>query len=225
LRGFFITFEGIEGSGKSTQVRLLAQHLDMKSYNVDTTREPGEGAIGEEIRNILLHQSNHQMDPLTELFLLIADRNQHVIELIKPSLNEGKIVICDRYIDSSVAYQGFGRGISLDLIHALNLKAIDDVLPDVTYVLDLDVQKSVNRSQTRLIQQDMFEEEGRFEMEHLHFHNKVRQGYLHLAERNPGRIKVFNSDTDVSELAERICDDVMKRITKSELEKREKNDV
>jgi dTMP kinase len=204
LSGFFISFEGIEGCGKSTQARLLAGALKSKGYSVVLTREPGNGEIGDKIRQILLSTETQKLDPLTEMLLLAADRNQHVKDVIKPALENGFIVICDRYLDSSVAYQSFGRGIPIQKVKTLNEMATSGLKPHLTFIIDLDVRDSLLRSRDRLLQQEMFQKEGRFEEESLNFHCAVRTGYLKLSRRHPERMVVIDGTSDIQSIFERI---------------------
>lgn len=204
-QGIFITFEGIEGCGKSTQIRLLDDYLRGRGYRVLMTREPGHGDFGQSIRAMLLGGDAAKMDALTELFLLEADRSHHVKRLIQPALNDGNLVICDRFSDSSLAYQGYGRGISIDFISRLNQEATCGVLPDLTIILDLDARLSIERSQIRLRQQDLFDKEGRFEREGIDFHQRVREGYLKIAHADPRRYHVFDGSLDIDVLSHQIA--------------------
>jgi dTMP kinase len=213
LSGIFITFEGVEGCGKSTQVELLVNRLVQMGHDVVKTREPGGGGMGEEIRDILLRRSSHRILPLTELFFLAANRSQHVAHLIKPALGKGTIVVCDRYIDSSVAYQGYGRGIPVQFVESVNGKAIQNLIPHLTIVIDMDAQISLNRSQLRLKQQDLFEKEGRFETEHIQFHNRVRDGYLSIAKDNSERVILVDGNSTISKISEEIWCHVTSKFT------------
>ncbi|MGB3976186.1 MAG: dTMP kinase [bacterium] len=211
VKGCFITFEGIEGSGKTTQIKLLSEQLVKSGYQVVVTREPGDGEIGSRIRELLLSVSS-SLDALTELFLLAADRTRHVIEVISPALEKGKIVISDRYTDSSVAYQGFGRGLPLDFVNKVNDLATNGLYPDLTIVLDIDPTISLERSRSRLRQQNMFEAEGRFERENMSFHQRVRQGYLNIARMQPHRFVVLDAASGVFSLSERVLKIIMNMI-------------
>ncbi|MBN1356393.1 dTMP kinase [bacterium] len=213
MSGFLITFEGIEGCGKSTQVRLLETRLRGEGYRIVATREPGDGSLGEGIRDILLRRSSSAIAAMTELFLLVADRTQHVREIIRPALDENCIVISDRFGDSSMAYQGYGRGIDLDFIELLNNRATDNLVPDITFVLDMDAVTSLNRSQSRLMQQNLFEKEGRFEEENILFHQKVRAGYLDLARKHTDRIVLMDGTLEIAVAAQRIWNEVHERIS------------
>lgn len=174
-----ITFEGIEGSGKSTQIRLLEEHLRGLGWQVVVTREPGGCRIADAIRHILLDPDNTQLASTAELLLYAAARAQHVAEVIRPALTQGAIVLCDRYIDATVAYQGYGRGLDLGLIEELNRLASDGVQPNLTLLFDLPVEEGLNRARSR--NEHAVVNEGRFEAESLAFHRRVRDGYLALA--------------------------------------------
>lgn len=176
-----ITCEGIEGSGKSTQILLLAAHLRSQGKEIVVTREPGGCPIADEIRRILLDPSNVELSARAELLLYAAARAQHVEEVIRPALGKGAIVLCDRYIDATVAYQGFGRGLDLPLIAQLNLVASGGLLPDLTLLFDLPVEIGLNRARAR--NAVALEDEGRFEAESLAFHQRVRAGYLQCASQ------------------------------------------
>ena len=214
MRGFFITLEGVEGCGKSTQIRLLSEQLKRAGFSVITTREPGEGVVGERIRNILLATSSGELQALTEFFLLLADRRQHVKTFIEPAVESGSVVICDRYIDSSSAYQGSGRGLSAEFIRNLNDIATDNLKPDLTLLLDMDSSTGLGRSKERLKQLNMFEEEGRFEVESSAFHRRVREGYLQLAAENPERFSIVNADRDMDVIARDIWEIVKNRFNR-----------
>ena len=175
----FITFEGIEGSGKSTQIQMLKEFFEKKSLKAFFTKEPGSSEIGKEIRSILLNKENN-IYPQTEIFLIFADRVQHVQEIIKPNLNEGKIVVSDRYYDSSVAYQGQREGISKIEIYEL-IENLDLPTPDITFLLDLPANVGLKRAKNRASLD-------RFESEEISFHEGVRQYYLDLHEQNLERI-------------------------------------
>jgi len=183
-KGLFITFEGIEGSGKSTQVRLLVQYLKERALPYITTREPGGTVIAEAIRSILLNPEYAEMKPETELMLYCASRAQHTGELILPTLAEGKIVICDRYYDSTYAYQGAARDLDEQLIDTLTRFATYGRSPDVTFLLDLPVETGLSRIKQRTLD--------RLELEKAEFHHKVRQQYLSIANKCRDRYVVLN---------------------------------
>ncbi len=196
-RGLFITFEGVEGCGKSTQITLLHQYLESLRYDVEETREPGGTPIAEAIRDVLLSPDNASMSPVTELLLYEAARAQHVAERIRPALAAGRIVLCDRFSDSTTAYQGAGRGLSGEALRVLHAIATGDVCPDLTLVLDVPAQVGLARA-TRGGAPD------RIEQESLAFHERVRAGYLRLAEAEPGRIKVVDGTRPVGEVSSAI---------------------
>lgn len=186
----FITFEGGEGSGKSTQIALLAQVLRSLGYRVLTVREPGSSAIGESIRSTLLDPVNAGMSPRAELLLYEAARAQVVDEIIRPALEEGAVVLADRYYDSTTAYQGFGRGLRLDDIEPLNLFAVGGLVPDRTIVLDLPADEGLRRARDT-------GQPDRLEQEALAFHERVREGFLDVALTEPERVRVVDATLDV----------------------------
>jgi dTMP kinase len=186
----FITFEGIEGCGKSTQARLLKAFLERRGFDVLVTREPGGSPIGEQIRQILLDPVNSGMVPLAELLLYEASRCQHVEAVIKPALEEGRAVICDRFFDASTAYQGYARGLGIRMVGELNLVATGGRKPDLTIVLDLPVDVGLRRLGKNL---------DRIEREAVEFHERVRQGYLRIAEEEPDRVKVVNAAATIDD--------------------------
>ncbi len=176
----FITFEGCEGVGKSTQIRLLAEELGRRKVPCVVTREPGGSRIAESIRRIILDAGNSDMDDLCELFLYLAARAQHLKDIVRPALAEGKVVICDRYIDSTFAYQGYGKGLDADMVEALNRAAIGDLIPDLTIFLDLPPERAFMRKGGP-------DREDRLELMAQSFHEKVYAGYLEISRRAPER--------------------------------------
>jgi len=192
----FISFEGIEGSGKTTQVELLIHVLKVKGYECLATREPGATKIGHKIRGILLDAANSDMLPLTELLLYEADRAQHVHEVIKPSLAAGKVIVSDRFFDATTAYQGYARGYDLALIQQIHQIVLGGLRPDLTLILDLPVQVGLERAWQRIHSRSGDLPEDRFEKEALAFHERVRQGYLTLARDEPKRFRVIDADRD-----------------------------
>ena len=176
----FITFEGCEGVGKSTQIRLLAEELGRRKVPCVVTREPGGSRIAESIRRIILDAGNSDMDDLCELFLYLAARAQHLKDIVRPALAEGKVVICDRYIDSTFAYQGDGKGLDADLVEALNRAAIGDLIPDLTIFLDLPPERA-------FVRKGGPDREDRLELMAQSFHEKVYAGYLEISRRAPER--------------------------------------
>lgn len=192
----FITFEGIEGSGKTTQIRHAADFLMAADQRCRITKEPGGTAIGRQIRSILLDPENRDIHSVTELLLYAADRNQHVQELIRPALADGQTVICDRFHDSTVVYQGYARSLDMGLIEDLHARLLADLRPDMTFVLDLDPAIGLKRAWQQVSQGDRTNRETRFENEALSFHQKVRAGYLELARREPARFIVVDAAQD-----------------------------
>lgn len=193
MRGRFITVEGIEGSGKSTQLSLLADHLRSRGRAVTMTREPGGTAIGDQIRRILLDPANKALDPAAELLLYAASRAQHLREVILPGLSDGHMVLCDRFSDATMAYQGYGRGLDRDMILALDRIVTTGLRPELTLLLDIDVAAGLRRAQGRNSSSGL-EHEARFENEAMAFHQRVRDGYLAAARLEPGRIRIVNAD-------------------------------
>jgi len=191
-----ISFEGIEGSGKSTQVKLLGDYLVTKGHKVLTTLEPGGTNIGAKIRNLLLEPQNH-MDPLTELILYYASRAQHVREVIYPAILGNTVVITDRFTDSTVAYQGYARGIDLSIIQALDEIVVPGLKPFLTFLLDLDVEEGLRRNRHA-------QKEDRFEMETIEFHTRVRKGFLQIAAEEPERIKVLDASLSAEEVSREV---------------------
>ncbi len=199
----FITFEGIEGSGKTTQIATVAEFLRRQGHDVLTTREPGGCPIADAIREILLHPANNALVDRAELLLYAAARAQHVAEIIQPALKSGRIVLCDRYTDATLAYQGYGRGLRLNLIEELNTLACADCQPNLTLVLDMPHEIGLQRALQRNSVENMTEE-GRFEQESLDFHQRVREGYLALAKNAPQRIQVIDATGTPGKVSERL---------------------
>ena len=192
--GLLVTFEGIEGSGKSTQIALTRTYLEGKGHSCLVTREPGGAPLGEEIRNFLLDKGDLRIDPLTELFLIEADRTQHMAEIIKPALEEGRMILCDRFTDATLAYQGYGRGVDMALIEEMNRQATGGLIPHCTILLDCSVEVGMGRAQG----------EDRFEREDHLFHQRVREGYLLIAQQEPQRVKVISGEGDQETIQEEI---------------------
>ncbi len=192
MGGAFITFEGIEGSGKSTQIALLAEFLTSQGRKVLLTREPGGTLIGDQIRKILLDPANKALDATSELLLYAASRAQHLTEVIRPALKAGRIVLCDRFSDATLAYQGYGRGLDREMIRALDRMVTGEMRPDLTLLLDIDTTTGLARAHGRNSSSGL-EGEARFENEELAFHTRVRQGYRALAAEEPDRIRVVDA--------------------------------
>ncbi|XXJ19546.1 dTMP kinase [Desulfovibrio caledoniensis] len=200
----FITFEGIEGTGKSTQIARVREYFEAKGREVFQTLEPGGSRIGRDLRKMLLHVDNKEITPITELFLYLADRAQHVGQVIRPELEAGKVVLCDRFADSTIVYQGYGRGLDTVMLRELNEVAVDGLWPDLTIVLDIDPEVGLKRATLRNIEDGKAKEEGRFEAEHLSFHNRIREGYLTWAAFNRERMRVVNASGTPDEVFAQI---------------------
>ena len=203
MRGLFISFEGIEGSGKTTQISMLSDHLLARGRSVRLTREPGGTLIGDRVRKILLDPANAALDPRAELLLYAAGRAQHLAELIRPALGDGTIVLCDRFSDATIAYQGFGRGLDKDLIGNLDRLVTGGMRPDLTVLLDIDASTGLARARGRNSRHGL-QEEARFENERLPFHERVRRGYLELAKQEPGRFRVVDASKQPEEIQKEI---------------------
>jgi len=193
MKGLFISVEGTDGAGKSTQIDMLLAHLKAKGVDVIYTREPGGTYISEKIRNIILDTDNEGMTGECEALLYAASRAQHVREKIVPALKAGKMVICDRYVDSSIVYQGVARGLGIDEVRAINDFAIGGVMPDITLFFDLTVEESVKRKKN-------MGSLDRIEKESFDFHKKIYEGYVALAENDPERIKRIDASKSVEEV-------------------------
>ncbi len=207
MKGVFISIEGIEGTGKSTQAGLLAEHLRGQGLPVVQTLEPGGTPIGLKIRELLLSLESAGMDSVVELLLYNASRVQHIREVIIPALGRGAVVITDRFSDSTVAYQGFGRGIDLKLIDSLDAIGTNRLRPDLTILLDIDVE-------TGLMRNRHINKRDRLELEDVRFHEEVRKGFLRIAAGEPDRIRIVDCSTGVEEVHRRIsvlADDFIKR--------------
>jgi dTMP kinase len=201
-RGLFFTFEGIDGCGKTTQVRLFANYLRRQGIPFLVTREPGSTKLGEGIRKLLLPRASAGMDPRTEVLLYFASRAQNVSENILPALAEGRVVVCDRFTDASIAYQGYGRGLDLRFIRRLHDFACQELKPARTFVVDIDPRTSVRRAQRR--NTSARHDEGRFEQEALAFHRRVRRAYRILARQEPRRVKLVPGEDSIEAVHHRI---------------------
>ncbi len=193
----FITFEGIEGCGKSTQAKILYDYLKQQGYSVILTREPGGTAIGNDIRQILIDKKNNQIQPLTELLLNFASRIEHLQQVILPALKNNIIVISDRFYDSTLAYQGFAMGVEIEIIEKMHQLMINSIQPNITFLCDMEVEVAFQRIKSRF-------DNNRYEELSFDFHNKVRNGFLEIAKNNAGRIKIINANNDVSKVAEQV---------------------
>jgi len=208
-RGVFITLEGIEGSGKSTQIRHLAQVLTQAEYIVLQTREPGGTPAAEAIRHILLTTSSHEsITPQAEALLILAARCQHVTHLIRPALHRGTVVLCDRFSDSTIAYQGFGRGLDLLWLREANEVATGGLTPDLTLVLDLPVSVGLARRRSDRGKQN------RLDRETEQFHRKVRRGFLALAAEEPGRMRIVNANRSIQTVQDELTEIVVNWIAR-----------
>ena len=199
-RGLFITFEGADGCGKTTQIKLLDEYLRAKGQSTLLTREPGAKGLGVKLREILLNYEG-SVSPNCESFLFLADRAQHVDCIIKPALEEGKIVLCDRHTDSTVAYQGYGRGLDIERINMLNAIAVSGLKPDLTIVFDIDIETSLSR---------VGNNKDRMESAGIDFFNRVRNGYLEIAKNEPGRVKIINSSDTIENIHKKVVELVEK---------------
>ena len=194
----FITFEGGDGTGKTTIINKLASELESLGYEILKSREPGGSKISEQIRNVILSVDNTEMDYMTEALLYAASRRQHLVEIIKPAINSGKIVICDRYVDSSLAYQGYARGLGISEVYEINNYAIGGFFPDLTIYNDIDPEIGISRIKNNNRDMD------RLDLERIDFHNQVREGYLKVSKMFPERIKVINGNQTIDEIYNEI---------------------
>jgi len=199
----FITFEGIEGCGKSTQAKLLYEELLNRGKEVILTREPGGTPSAEELREFILKEREEFFPPFSELLLYIAARGFHIENLIRPALKEGTIVICDRFSDSTVAYQGYGRGIDPRVIKEINTRATNGLNPDITFLIDLPVQEALRRIKDR--------RKDRIENEELEFHERVRKGFIEIAKSEPERIVVLDGRKEIGEIFKEVVKDLEER--------------
>ena len=210
----FISFEGIEGSGKTTSIHHAVRFLQDKGHDCVITREPGGTRIGEKIRAILLDPSNKGMDPLTELLLYTADRSQHINEVISPLLSAGKTVVCDRYYDATVVYQGYARGLDTALILRLHRWLFENLKPDITLLLDLPPEVGLSRAWKQIDTGDRDRVETRFEEETLSFHKKVRSGYLEMARLEPERYRIIDASKEPDQVRKEIARTLAEEIDK-----------
>lgn len=205
--GILITFEGSEGCGKSSQIEILSERLERLGRGVTVTREPGGTAVGEQIRHLLMHADEGEgMCPETELLLFAASRAQLVRQVIVPSLGKGNVVLCDRYLDSTTVYQGVGRQLASEPVHFINRFAVGDILPNLTFVLDIPAEEGLRRVKRRA--HGMTD---RMESESVKFYESVREGYLLLAQQMPERFAVINGAHDIESVAAAIWDALLQR--------------
>ncbi|MDQ0050813.1 dTMP kinase [Paenibacillus polymyxa] len=204
-KGIFITLEGGDGSGKTTMIQRLAKFMEEEGYPVITTREPGGIEISEKIRSIILDPAHTSMDARTEALLYAAARRQHLVEKVKPAIEQGAIVLCDRFVDSSLVYQGFARGIGIEEVASINRFAVDDWEPDATFYLDIEPELGLAR-----INASRGAEMDRLDMESISFHHKVREAYLELARKFPERITIVDA-SPAPEQVEQVLKDLLKK--------------
>lgn len=204
VEGIFITMEGPDGSGKTTQIDLLKRYLESKGYDIVIAREPGGTVIGEAIRKIILNKEYQEMSHMTELLLYASARAQLVNQVIRPALTEGKAVICDRFVESSAVYQGIGRGLGVETVYEVNNYALGDVSPKLTIFMDLDAKVGIKRKKHQA-------ELDRMELEDLSFHNRVVEGYRQLAQLYPERIVSVDATLPIEEIHSMIVKEVEKR--------------
>ena len=205
----FITLEGPEGSGKTSAIESAVQKLQEMGYEIVRTREPGGTPIAEQIRNVILDKANTNMDPRTEALLYAASRRQHLVEKVWPAIKEGKIVICDRYLDSSLAYQGGARGLGIDNVLNVNLFATENTWPDLTLLFDIKPEEGLKR-----IAANASREVNRLDLEKLEFHQKVRESFLLLAKKYPERFIIIDASKSREEVAKDTLDAILSRLCK-----------
>ncbi|WP_310200180.1 dTMP kinase [Neobacillus niacini] len=205
--GFFITFEGPDGAGKTTIISMVAKELK----GALLTREPGGIDIAEQIRKVILDKENIAMDSRTEALLYAAARRQHLVEKVKPALEDGKVVLCDRFVDSSLAYQGHARGLGIDEVYSINQFAIDKMMPDLTIYFDIEPELGLQR-----INKNKGREVNRLDLEHLDFHQKVREGYHMVLERFPNRIVKIDASGEVNDVYSTTMDVIKEYLFKKE---------
>ena len=202
--GRFVSFEGIEGCGKTTQIALLSEALSRRDISHSVTREPGGTAVGEGIRRILLHSETIHLTAAAELLLFYASRSQNILEKIEPSLARGEVVICDRFYHASMAYQGYGRGIPIEFIEKLTELVCGERRPEITILLDIEPEIGLARARSRNSKRS--EDEGRFEMEEIPFYTRIRNGYLELAARESNRIQIVAANRSIDAIHKEILE-------------------
>jgi len=207
-KGYLITFEGLDGSGKSTQALKLKEELSQKGYSVILTREPGGTPLAEEIRRVILTPTTEPLVPMAEILLYAASRAQHVESLIKPALAEGKIVISDRFIDSSIAYQGYGLGWDVKAVQTVNRMAVNGLMPDLTFFIDVSVEKALERVKGRQHKA----EADRIESREVLFHRKVREGFIQLAQSEPRFVRIASEERSVEAIHREVMEILKQRL-------------
>lgn len=202
----FITFEGIEGCGKTTQIRMAGEYLVRRRIPFISTAEPGGSALGNRIREILVNRASYEINAEAEVFLFLAARAQHVRETIIPALKNNQMVLCDRFSDATLAYQGFGRGLDIEFIRTMNLFASRSLKPALTILFDLPAEEGLERARKRIAQSGKERPaEDRFEQETIEFHKKIRTGYLRLAENEPERFRIIDGARDAAAIHYEVC--------------------
>jgi dTMP kinase len=197
MAGWFITFEGVEGSGKTTQIRMAGEFLREKKFPVVMTQEPGGTPLGDRVREILLNRGDFDISGEAEVFLFAAARAQHTESVIRPALERGEVILCDRFSDATIAYQAYGRGLPPDTVREVCRLASRGISPHLTLLFDLPVETGLERAFRRINSRDEGRREDRFEREHLDFHRRIREGYLAIAREEPGRVKVVDASRDI----------------------------
>jgi len=213
-RGLFISFEGTEGSGKSTQMRVLVERLRNQGLPVVENQEPGATAIGKQIRRILLDPENSEMAPMAELLLMFASRAQAAAEIIRPALERCDVVVSDRFTDSTLAYQGFARGLGFDTVKGAHQLALGSLMPDLTVAIEVDPEIGLQRALTRNLAAATASDETRIDRQGLEFHFKVAAGYRQIAEADPVRFRMVNGVGDPAEVAERVWAEVEEALSR-----------
>ncbi|MGM0507919.1 MAG: dTMP kinase [Fusobacteriota bacterium] len=209
-KGLFITFEGVEGSGKSTQIKILENNLKKRGFKVEKTREPGGTNISEKIREILLDSENSDMDYMTELLLYYASRAQHIAGKILPNKKEGKIILCDRFTDSTLAYQGYGRGLDKNVINELTTLVVGENKPDITILIDINPEISLKRAKALSLDKTG----DRLEKEKIDFHKRVWKGYRNIAKKDEKRFIIINGDQSIEDISRDILKEIEKKLKK-----------
>ena len=209
MSGYFISFEGGEGAGKTTVLHSIIPKLEQQGYEVIATREPGGIEIAEKIRSVILDPSHVEMDERTEALLYAAARRQHLVEKVFPALEQGKIVLCDRFIDSSLAYQGYARGLGMEKVYAMNQFAIENCLPQLTLFFDIAPKTGLER-----IRVNKDREKNRLDLENLKFHEKVYEGYQLLVEKFPDRIRTICADEEIDVVTKKAFDQIISIVNK-----------